>query len=177
MRLTHLADYAVVIMTAAARRARGERLSASALSEDTGVPLPTAQKLMGRLASAGLLDSVRGAGGGFALARPGEEISLADIIEAVEGPIAMAQCCGSEEASDCALDAHCRVKPHMNIVSEAVRGALGAVTLQRLATQSAHPEEGLSLSKSRLEGRSFETPLRLRSAAPQEERMGVSAAR
>ena len=134
MRLTHLADYAVVMMTAAARRNAGERLSASELAVETGVPLPTAQKLMGKLAAAGLLNSVRGAGGGFSLARPGHEISLADVIEAVEGPIAMTQCSGSDEASDCALDAHCRVKPHMNVVSSAVRGALGAVTLQSLAS-------------------------------------------
>jgi FeS assembly SUF system regulator len=154
MRLTHLADYAVVMMTAAARRAEGERLSATELSEETGVPLPTAQKLMGKLAAAGLLTSVRGAGGGFTLAKPGHDISLADVIEAVEGPIAMAQCCGGDEASDCALDARCLVKPHMNIVSAAVRGALNAVSLERLATTNpAHPEERLSLSKTRLEGR------------------------
>ena len=134
MRLTHLADYAVVMMTAAARRAEGERLSATELSEETGVPLPTAQKLMGKLAAAGLLTSVRGAGGGFTLARTGQEISLADVIEAVEGPIAMTQCTGSEETSDCALDAHCKVKPHMNVVSEAVRGALDAVSLEALCS-------------------------------------------
>ena len=133
MRLTHLADYAVVMMTAAARRAAGARLSAAELSGETGVPLPTAQKLMGKLAAAGLLTSVRGAGGGFTLARGITEISLADIVEAVEGPIAMTQCAGSDEASDCALDAHCRVKPHMGIVGAKVRGALGAVSLQELA--------------------------------------------
>ena len=133
MRLTHLADYAVVLMTAAARRPAAARLSATELSADTGVPLPTAQKLMGQLATAGLLSSVRGAGGGFALSRPPAEISLADIVEAVEGPIAMTQCAGSDEASDCALDAHCRVKPHMGIVGNAVRGALGAVSLTELA--------------------------------------------
>ncbi len=134
MRLTHLADYAVVMMAAAARREESTRLSAAELAQETGVPLPTAQKLMGRLASAGLLTSVRGAGGGFTLARPVADISLADIIEAVEGPIAMTQCTGSDEASDCALDAHCRLKPHMNIVSNAVRGALGAVSLHSLAS-------------------------------------------
>jgi len=133
MRLPHLADYAVVMMTAAARLPAGERLSAAALAGDTGVPLPTAQKLMGKLAAAGLLHSVRGAGGGFTLARDGGAISLADIIEAVEGPIAMTQCSGSDEASDCALDAHCRVKPHMSVVSDAVRGALAAVSLQQLS--------------------------------------------
>ena len=133
MRLTHLADYAVVLMTAAARRDAGARLSATELAGETGVPLPTAQKLMGQLASAGLLSSVRGAGGGFALARPVTDISLADIVEAVEGPIAMTVCSGQDTASDCALDAHCRVKPHMGIVGAKVRGALGAVSLQELA--------------------------------------------
>jgi FeS assembly SUF system regulator len=133
MRLTHLADYAVVIMTAAARAPSGARLSASALAAETGVPLPTAQKLMGRLAGAGLLSSVRGAGGGFVLARAPAEISLADMVEAVEGPIAMTQCSGSDEASECALDAQCRVKPHMSVVSQAVRGVLGAVSLEQLS--------------------------------------------
>ena len=131
MRLTHLADYAVVIMTAAARREAGARLSASELAQDTGVPLPTTQKLMGRLAADGLLTSVRGAAGGYALARPAGEITLADIVEAVEGPIAMTVC--SEGRTDCALDAHCMVKPHMGVVGNAIRGALGAVSLTELA--------------------------------------------
>ena len=131
MRLTHLADYAVVLMTAAARRPAAARLSATELASETGVPLPTAQKLMGLLAASGLLSSIRGARGGFALARPAAEISLADIVEAVEGPIAMTVC--STGGTDCALDAHCRVKPHMGIVGTAVRGALGAVRLTELA--------------------------------------------
>lgn len=131
MRLTHLADYAVVLMTAAARRPNGARLSATELSAETGVPLPTAQKLMGQLAGSGLLSSARGVSGGFALSRPAGEISLADIVEAVEGPIAMTVC--SEGRSDCALDAHCLVKPHMSIVGNAVRGALSAVSLEHLS--------------------------------------------
>ena len=137
MRLTSLADYAVVMLAAAARRPAGARLTAGALAGETGVPLPTAQKLMGQLAGAGLLSSARGASGGFALARPAAEISLADIVEAVEGPIVMTVCSGDEGPSDCALDAHCRVKPHMNIVSEAVRGALGAVRLDALCSPAS----------------------------------------
>ena len=132
MRLTHLADYAVVLMTAAARYPADARLSATELSGDTGVPLPTAQKLMGQLASAGLLSSVRGAGGGFTLSRPADAISLADIVEAVEGPIALTRCADGVN-HECLLDAHCRVKPHMGVVGNAVRGALGAVTLTELA--------------------------------------------
>ena len=143
MRLSHLADYAVVLMTAAARRSAGERLSATELSAETGVPLPTTQKLMGQLAAAGLLSSSRGAAGGFSLTRAASEITLADVIEAVEGPIAMTVC--SEGRSDCALDAHCCVKPHMGIVGHAVRGALGAVSLEHLispAKAGAQPRQG-----------------------------------
>src|SRR3954469_1210409 len=133
MRLTHLADYAVVLMTAVARFPAGARLSATELSADTGVPLPTTQKLMGQLATAGLLSSSRGAGGGFALAKAPAEISLADIVEAVEGPIALTMCSDSNN-HECILDAHCRVKPHIGVVGNAVRGALGAVSLQQLCS-------------------------------------------
>jgi FeS assembly SUF system regulator len=132
VRLSHLADYAVVLMTAAARRPAGARLSATELAGDTGVPLPTAQKLMGQLAASGLLTSARGVGGGFALSRPADEISLADIVEAVEGPIALTMCSESNN-HQCILDAHCRVKPHIGVVGKAVRGALGAVPLTELA--------------------------------------------
>ena len=141
MRLTHLADYAVVMMTAAARRGVDVRLSATELAEETGVPLPTAQKLMGKLAGAGLLDSARGVGGGFTLARPAAEISLADIVEAVEGPIALTICSDGTN-HDCVLDAHCRVRPHMGVVGNAVRGALGSVSLTQLCSPAEAGVQG-----------------------------------
>ena len=87
---------------------------------------------MGQLAASGLLSSSRGASGGFALARPAADISLADIVEAVEGPIALTMCSDSNN-HECILDAHCRVKPHIGMVGNAVRGALGAVSLTELA--------------------------------------------
>ena len=142
MRLTHLADYAVVMMTAAARREApfagkgGARLSATELSEDTGVPLPTAQKLMQKLAAHGLLVGQRGAGGGYALARAIDEISLADIVEAVEGPIVLTMC-GDGVNHECLLDAHCKVKPHMSIVGDAIRSSLRAVSLAQLSCSPA----------------------------------------
>jgi FeS assembly SUF system regulator len=137
MRLSSLADYAVVMMAAAARRSCAQsglasRLTATVLAGETGVPLPTAQKLVGRLSAAGLVESARGAGGGFRLARPATAISLADIIEAVEGPIAMTTCV-DEDRHDCALDGHCLVKPHWGIVNEAIRGALADVSLAQLS--------------------------------------------
>jgi FeS assembly SUF system regulator len=132
MRLSSLADYAVVMMAAAARHCGTARLNATALAEDTGVPLPTAQKLVGRLAAAGLVESARGTGGGFRLARPAAAISLADIVEAVEGPIALTTCV-DEDRHDCALDGHCQVKPHWGVVNAAIRGALADVSLAQLS--------------------------------------------
>jgi Rrf2 family protein len=132
MRLTSLSDYAVVLLAAAARSPAGARLSATLLAAQTGVPLPTAQKLTGRLAAAGLLTTARGAGGGFCLARGAPDISLADIVEAVEGPIALATCVDISR-HDCALEGACAVRPHMGIVNDVVRGALASVSLEQLS--------------------------------------------
>lgn len=132
MRLSNMADYAIVTMSAAARHCGGRRVSAAQLAEETGLPAPTVQKLVSRLTAAGLLRSSRGAGGGLKLARPAAAITLADIIEAVEGPIALTPCLDVTR-SDCTLDACCQVKPHWGIVSGAVRGALADVPLTRLA--------------------------------------------
>ena len=146
MRLSSLADYAIVMMTAAARHGSGARLNATRLAEETRVPLPTAQKLVSRLAAAGLIESTRGTGGGFVLARPAGAISLADIVEAVEGRIALTTCVDTA-AHDCALDHHCSVKPHWGVVNEAVRGALAGVSLAQLSVRP-EPVEGLPFSSS-----------------------------
>ncbi len=133
MRLSSLADYAVVMLSAAARRCGSAgRCNATMLAEETGVPLPTAQKLVSRLSAAGLLESTRGSGGGFRLARPAAAISLADIVEAVEGPIALTVCV-DHRADDCAIEGSCRVKPHWSVVNGAVRGALAGVSLAQLS--------------------------------------------
>jgi Rrf2 family protein len=142
MRLSNLADYAIVLMSAAARHCgqqaldasgnlKPARVSAGALAAETGVPVATAHKLVHHLVRAGLLRSVRGAGGGVKLTRPAAAITLADIIEAVEGPIALTSCVDVAKA-DCALDHHCSVKPHWAVVNSAVRGALADVPLTRL---------------------------------------------
>ena len=130
MRLSNLADYAVVTMSAAARHCGGGRVSAAELAAETGLPAPTVQKLVSRLTAAGLLRSVRGAHGGLQLARPAAAITLADIIEAVEGPIALTQCV---EGPDCAVDHACSVKPHWPIVNQTLRGALASIPLTQLA--------------------------------------------
>jgi len=141
MRLSSMADYAVVTMTAAARHcgrhAAGEaRVSAQQLADETGLPVPTVQKLVSKLSAAGLLKSARGLGGGLKLARPAAAISLADIVEAVEGPIAMAPC-SVHGRHDCTLEADCTVRPHWPQVDAALRGALAGVPLTQLASPAA----------------------------------------
>ncbi|NJM50004.1 MAG: SUF system Fe-S cluster assembly regulator [Sphingomonadales bacterium] len=133
MRLSNMADYAVVTMSAAARHCGSARSSASELAEETGIALPTTQKLVSILSKAGLLRSTRGSGGGIQLARPAAAISLADIIEAVEGPIAMTACIDGNK-HECAIENLCNVQPHWGIVNQAVRSALADVPLSSLAT-------------------------------------------
>jgi len=136
MRLSSLADYAVVMMSAAARHCGQAKVNATTLAAETGIPLPTAQKLVSRLSLAGLLESSRGTGGGVRLSRPPATISLADIIEAVEGPIAMTTCVDTAR-HDCALEGACQVRQHMGAVNGAVRGALAGVSLASLSRAPA----------------------------------------
>ena len=133
MRLSSMADYAVVTMSAAARHCGHARVSAAQLAFETGLPAATVQKLVSKLAAAGLLRASRGAGGGLKLARPAAAISLADIVEAVEGPIALTTCIDSTR-HDCALEGSCSVHPHWGVVNDAVRGALANVSLMRLSS-------------------------------------------
>lgn len=132
MRLSSMADYAVVTMSAAARHCGSARVSSAQLALETGLPVPTVQKLVSALTAAGLLRSVRGAGGGLKLARPAAAITLADIVEAIEGPIALTACVDHGK-HDCALESACIVRPHWGAVTAAMRGALAEVPLTRLA--------------------------------------------
>lgn len=149
MRLSSMADYAVVIMSAAARHNDAHceaehngdsalqiraRISATQLALETGLPAPTVQKLVSKLTAAGLMLSSRGVGGGLQLARPPATISLADIVEAVEGPIALTSCIDRDK-SDCTVENSCNVKGHWPRVNAAVRGALAQVPLTQLAKE------------------------------------------
>ena len=130
MRLSSMADYAVVTMCAAARHCGGVRVSSAELAAETGLPVPTVQKVVSLLSRGGLLRSVRGAGGGLQLARPAAAISVADIVEAVEGPIALTACV---DGADCVVDHTCSVKPHWPVINNALRGALADIPLTQLA--------------------------------------------
>ena len=135
MRLSNMADYAVVIMSAASRHCGFARVSATDLAAETGLALPTTQKLVSILTKAGLLRSARGTGGGITLARPAAAISIAEIIEAVEGPIALTACCDTQKHSmgqHCPKEGSCQVQAHWPEVNGAVRGALAQINLAGL---------------------------------------------
>lgn len=140
LRLTNLADYAVVVMTTAARcdatalsaEPTDPCISAGTVAARTGIPAPTVAKVMGLLKRGGLLASSRGVAGGFRLALAPASISVADIVEAVDGPIALTNC-QHGEVSACALEGSCAVRPHWRPINVAVRAALAAVTLADLA--------------------------------------------
>ena len=135
IRLTNLADYAVVVMAAAAREP-AVKLSAARVAELTGIPSPTVAKLMGTLARSGLLAASRGVSGGFTLARDPSAISVAEIVEAVDGPIALTSCAGGD-VNDCAMEGHCAIRGHWGPINQAVRGALVAVKLADLVQPAA----------------------------------------
>ena len=130
MRLSNLADYAIVTMSAAARHCGFARVSAGELAAETGLPAPTVQKIVSKLTAAGLLKSTRGAGGGLQLARPAAAITVADIVEAIEGPIELTSCV---TGADCAVHEDCTVRPHWPIINGALRGALADIALTDLA--------------------------------------------
>ena len=132
MRLSNLADYAVITMSQAATHCGDGRVSAAELASETGLPVPTVQKLVSKLTAAGLLRSGRGAKGGLQRGRPAAAISVADIVEAVEGPIALTACI--EDAACCDYEAGCRIKPHWPMINEALRDALASITLETLRT-------------------------------------------
>lgn len=139
MRLSSLADYAVLLMRSAASHCGGARASAASIAVETGIPVPTAQKLVSLLGRAGLLKSTRGSGGGIKLARPAAAITLADIIEAVEGPIALTAC-QEAGAHDCVLEGRCATESHWSGVNALVRGTLEQVTLASfIARPAPHP--------------------------------------
>lgn len=125
-RLSKLADYATVLM-ASLSQDEGGKLSAQALAERTRLEAPTVSKLLKQLAQADLVMSTRGASGGYRLARPAAEISIADIIAAIEGPLGMTEC--SIHSGLCGRENYCTVSSNLRKISAAVEGALRAVTL------------------------------------------------
>ena len=129
IRMSKLTDYAIVIL---AHLARAERtLTAQALSARSRVPLPTVSKLCKELSRAGLLQSQRGRHGGYALTRAPQQISVAEVVEAMEGPIALTEC-GSPGSEPCGIEPYCLSKETWDPVSRAVQTALRALPLSEI---------------------------------------------
>jgi len=127
LRISRLTDYATVIL---ANLAGGSLASATDLAERTRIGVPTVSKLLKELQHAGLVTSVRGAHGGYQLARPAAAINAAEIIDAVEGPLALTECAGG--AGNCGIEATCLVGHGWQRISRAIRRALVDVSLEEL---------------------------------------------
>ena len=127
LRISRLTDYATVIL---ASLGGGALASAADISERTHIGLPTVSKLLKELQHAGLVKSVRGARGGYQLARPATGISASDIIDAVEGPVALTEC--SSGSGMCGIETTCTVGHGWQGVSQAIRRALTGISLTDL---------------------------------------------
>ncbi|HWN67664.1 MAG TPA: Rrf2 family transcriptional regulator [Haliangium sp.] len=111
--------------------------SVRALAAATGVPEPTARKVLKTLAHAGIVASVRGTHGGYALTRPAADITVADVVIAVEGPIAVTECASEATAGACDLEGRCNVQGPWQRISAAIRDALEELTLADMAAPAA----------------------------------------
>jgi FeS assembly SUF system regulator len=131
IRLNKLTDYAVVLLVQLAND-QPRMQTAPRMAEETGVPLPTVSKLLKILARDGLVRSQRGAGGGYVLGRRAAEISVADIVSSVEGPIALTACVDGA-AGGCEVETLCPMRGSWDRVNDAIRAALGAVSLADMA--------------------------------------------
>jgi FeS assembly SUF system regulator len=131
IRLGKLTDYGLVLMTQIARRPGTELHTARGLASDSGLPLPTVSKVLKTLLQSGLLGSHRGTKGGYSLMREPNLISLAEIVSALEGPLALTEC-SMDETGLCDLEPSCPIKDNQKIITQIVRGALAKVMLSDL---------------------------------------------
>ena len=130
LRMTKQADYGIVLMTFLATRS--ERLfAAPELAAETRLPLPTVSKILKLLAREGLLASHRGVKGGYSLARDPHEISVKEMISALDGPIAFTECI-EDSPGVCSQESVCRLRGNWQRINQAVRAALEAISLAEL---------------------------------------------
>lgn len=130
IRITKQTDYGIVLLTHLA--AHPDRpYNAPELSAEARLPLPMVSKILKLLARDGLLTSHRGVKGGYSLSRPAGEISMAEIIASLEGPIAITECISVD--SDCTHEALCPVRSNWQRINQAVRAALEGITLAEMA--------------------------------------------
>ncbi len=131
LRITRETDYGIVLLSLMARQPQ-QSFSAAALAERQRLPVPMVSKILKLLAKAGLLESRRGAQGGYSLAREAPAISAADIISALEGPIAITECSSSSE-DNCVHQEHCGISSHWQRINSAIYNALAGISLAELS--------------------------------------------
>ena len=143
LRITKLTDYATVVLCALAD-APGRVHSAAELAETARLELPTVSKVLKPLAHAGLVTGFRGASGGYKLARTPAQISLIEIVEAIEGKLGLTECSG--EHSNCEHEPHCGTRGHWHRVNEVIAGALRGVSLaEMLPVPARKPSRAIPL--------------------------------
>ncbi|MGH1376593.1 MAG: SUF system Fe-S cluster assembly regulator [Alphaproteobacteria bacterium] len=135
IRISKLADYGVIILCALAE-CRNDVVSASIIADRTSLPEPTVAKILKLLTKGGLINSTRGIRGGYALAKNPREISIKNIIHAIDGPIMITACVDGAEP-DCTLSGCCTVRGRWDGVNSAIQDALEGVTLADMLGESA----------------------------------------
>lgn len=139
IRMSKLTDYAIVLMVHVAR-AKGLR-TARELAQDAALPMPTVGKVLKVLSRHKFLVSTRGMRGGYALGRDASEIRIADLIEALEGPIALTECSAAPGNDACSHEQHCPVRAPWMQINEAVRDALSSISLSDMTRSEFNLEE------------------------------------
>ncbi|MGZ8196126.1 MAG: SUF system Fe-S cluster assembly regulator [Methylosarcina sp.] len=138
LRLSKLTDYATVILSFMARDNRQVH-AAIEIAAATGIALPTVSKILKLLVNAEVLSSTRGAKGGYALASEPERITVAAVICALEGPIALTECSISHQG--CEQASGCGIRSNWSVINQAIHDALESVTLADLIRPAMMPEE------------------------------------
>ena len=131
LRISKLTDYGTVILVYLASNESGRLCPASDVAAHTHLALPTVQKVLKSLAKGGLVESARGAEGGYRLARDAKLISAAEILNVLEGPFAITEC--SDDDSHCELENDCQVGGAWQKISKAIRAAMDDITLSDLS--------------------------------------------
>ena len=128
-----MTDYGVVVMAQLAQ-ASDTVVTAPDLASGAGLPAPTVAKILKRMTKGGLVTSHRGMNGGYALSRPAAEISVADIIGALEGPVAVTACVDGASGDACSVESLCPIRGCWDRVNAAVTRTLKSMSLTEIAT-------------------------------------------
>lgn len=138
LRLSKLTDYATVILSYMARDFINLH-AAVEIAEATGIALPTVAKILKLLVNAQIVSSARGAKGGYILASAPEKITVATIIYALEGPIAITEC--SISADSCDQSSDCKIRANWGLINQTIYNALEAITLADMIVPVVLPNE------------------------------------